>query len=250
MIYRQVKEQSISKRKKSMIEVVAFDADDTLWKNEVLYKQAEQRFEDLMREAGYNGSAVDVLNKVEKRNVPVYGFGIKSFTLSMIEAALVIGDGRCKPGWIHSVLDFSKEILTSDIELLPHTIKTLEMLSRNYSLILITKGELSEQERKIEVTGVAKYFDHIEILGSKHEEAYRSVLRKHNISPETFVMVGNSLRSDILPVLSLGAHGVYVPHEITWIYEQVSEDDIGDAGYEKIDHLGLLPDLLQTIGTL
>jgi putative hydrolase of the HAD superfamily len=232
-----------------MIEVVAFDADDTLWKNEVLYKRAEQRFETLMQEAGYNGTAVDVLNEVEKRNVPVFGFGIKSFTLSMIEAALEIGDGSCKPAWIHSILDFSKEILTSDIELLPYTIETLEVLSRNYSLMLITKGELSEQERKIEITGVAKYFDRIEILGSKHEEAYRSVLRKHNISAETFVMVGNSLRSDILPVLSLGAHGVYVPHEITWIYEQVSEDDTGDAGYMKIEHLGMLPDLLDTIGS-
>ncbi|MBN1265906.1 MAG: HAD family hydrolase [Anaerolineales bacterium] len=230
-----------------MIRVVAFDADDTLWNNEVLYKRAEKRFDDLMHDAGFTGSAIEVLNAVESRNVPLYGYGIKSFTLSMIEAAVDIGDGFCKSEWIRSILTFSKEILDSDVELFPHTLATLETLSKKFDLMLITKGELSEQERKIQRTGVADFFDNIEILGSKHVGAYQAVLQKHRISPETFLMVGNSLRSDILPVVSLGGHAVYVPYENTWVYEYVSEEDIDDSAYQTIDHLGLLPQALQAL---
>jgi len=227
-----------------MIEVVAFDADDTLWNNEVLYKRAEQRFADLMRSGGFGGEPLDVLAAVERRNVPVFGYGIKSFTLSMIEAAVEIGDGHCKPQWISEILDYAKQILTSEVELLPYVSSTLEELAAQYRLMLITKGELSEQERKIQASGLTSYFEQIEILGSKHEEAYQALLDKYDIVPQRFVMVGNSLRSDILPVVALGAFAVYVPFEHTWVYEHVSEDELAHAAYETVEHLGELPDVL------
>ncbi len=229
-----------------MIRVVAFDADDTLWLNEVHYKQAEARFTELMLSNGYAGSPMDVLNATEVRNVPLYGYGLKSFTLSMIEAALEIG-GDCTTEWIQAILETSKDILKAEVELLPHTLSTLEALSGSYNLMLITKGELYEQERKIRETGVSAYFEHIEILGDKSEQAYQDLLDKYRVEPETFLMVGNSLRSDILPVVAIGGRAVHVPYADTWVYEQVSEDEIAARDYETIEHLGLLPGVLQKL---
>jgi putative hydrolase of the HAD superfamily len=231
-----------------MIRVVAFDADDTLWLNEVHYKQAEARFTELMLSNGYGGSPMDVLNATEVRNVPLYGFGLKSFTLSMIEAALEIG-GDCTTEWIQAILETSKDILKAEVELLPYTLNTLDALSGKYTLMLITKGELFEQERKIRETGVSAYFEHIEILGEKSEQAYQDLLGKHRIDPETFLMVGNSLRSDILPVVAIGGQAVYVPYENTWVYEQVAEETITESNYETIEHLGQLPEVLRRMNS-
>ena len=190
---------------------------------------------------------MDVLNATEARNVPLYGYGFKSFTLSMIEAALEIGKGECRPEWIREILGFTREILRSEVELLPHVLETLEALKDRYTLMLITKGELSEQERKISSSDLAGYFTHIDILGDKSSDAYRDVLGTYGIEPSRFVMIGNSLRSDILPVVALGGRGVYIPCETSWVYEQVPDHQAAAASYEQLEHIGLLPDLIDSM---
>jgi putative hydrolase of the HAD superfamily len=230
-----------------LIEIIAFDADDTLWNNEHLYHRAKVEFGQLM--AGYAESqfAKDRLDEMEVHNIPYYGYGIKSFALSMIEAAADVSEGQVSGGEIREILAIVKGMLTADVEFMEGTEVTLAELSKFYDLMLITKGDLHEQDSKIERSGVAGYFRYLEIVGEKSDATYQRILGKYNLDPEGFLMVGNSLRSDILPVLRIGGQAVYIPNDQTWSHEHAGEDEIGDHEFFQLEHLHQLPKYLKRL---
>ena len=227
-----------------MIEIIGFDADDTLWNNEHLYHRAKLDFCQLMASYTESQLAKDHLDEMEVRNIPYYGYGIKSFGLSMIEAATDVSAGQVRGDEIQQILAIIKGMLTAEVEFVPVAEHTLAELSNSYDLMLITKGDLFEQESKIERSGVAQYFRYLEIVGEKSEDTYRMILGKYNLDPERFLMVGNSLRSDILPVLRIGGQAIYIPNDQTWSHEHAGEDEIGEHEFSQLEHLHQLPKYL------
>jgi len=225
-------------------DVIAFDADDTLWDNETQYTHAKERFAQLL--SGYRDPETTIrhLDETEMENVHSYGYGIKSFTLSMVESALDISGGQVRGSEIQAIIDLANEMLDSEVTLFDHVEETLVNLSADYGLLMITKGDTFEQERKIQRTGLAVYFQYIEIVGEKSAEVYRGILRKYAIDPACFLMVGNSLRSDVLPVVEIGGQAVYVPYQHTWIHETMVDQPIDGEAYHEIEHLGQLPELI------
>jgi putative hydrolase of the HAD superfamily len=221
--------------------VIGFDADDTLWHNEIYYRQAADKFKALL--AGHKDPAqtAKILSEIEIRNVAVYGYGFKSYTLSMIEAAIRITEGRAAADVFNSVLDIGRGMLTGEVLLFEHARETLTELSERFPLVLITKGDLLEQSSKVRRSGIAGYFRTIEIVEDKTPESYLALLKKIGIEAGRFLMVGNSLKSDILPVLEIGARAVFVPYEHTWVHEHA---DGGGHSYYEIEHLGQLPELV------
>jgi putative hydrolase of the HAD superfamily len=228
----------------SRFDIIAFDADDTLWHNERLYLSTQTKFKQLLAQYHSPEWIDERLYQTEIRNLQHYGYGIKAFALSMIETAIELTEGRITGVEIQSILDSVRQMLEAEVELLEHVAETLTSLAETYSLMLITKGDLLDQETKIARSGLARRFRHIEIVSDKSRENYAELLRRHGITPERFVMVGNSLRSDILPVLALGARAVYVPYQSTWLHENAERPPAEQAGYYEIEHLGLLPGLL------
>jgi putative hydrolase of the HAD superfamily len=224
-------------------DVIAFDADDTLWHSERLYVEAQSEFRKLL--ARYGCPVDERLHQVEMRNLRHFGYGIKGFALSMIETAVEQTGGRIAGADIQAIIDQAKRMLAADVELLAHVGETLRSLEDRYPLMVITKGDLYDQEGKIARSGLAARFRHVEIVSDKTRESYEAILRRHGMAPERFLMVGNSLRSDILPVLALGAVAVYVPHELTWAHEMSEPPPVGQPGYHEIAHIGLLPALLE-----
>ena len=226
-----------------MFEVIAFDADDTLWHNERLYARAQERLRALL--APYaDGTAVDqALYATEMRNLPAYGYGIKSFALSMIETAVTLSDGRVAAAEVRSILGAVRAMIDAEVELLPGVAAALAELAPRYRLMVITKGDLLDQERKLAKSGLASYFDAVEVVSHKTADTYRGLLARYAIDPARFVMVGNSLRSDVLPVAAVGGTAVHVPHDLTWAHEQ-DVDLQQPGGYHEISHMGALPALL------
>ncbi len=202
---------------------LGFDADDTLWQNECFFRETEGRFLDLLSNFGDRSTLASRLFAIEKRNIPVYGFGIKGFTLSMMETALEVSSGQLDPAIVAGVLSMGREMLGHPVELLPNVRETLEALSEHYPLILITKGDLFDQERKLTASGLADLFSAVEIVSDKSAATYARVFSSHGDGAEKGLMVGNSLRSDILPALEAGAFAVHIPHDLTWTYEHVDE---------------------------
>jgi putative hydrolase of the HAD superfamily len=228
-----------------MLEFIAFDADDTLWHNETHFCAAQERFKRLMHK--YLGDAYDGnhLYETEVRNLGHYGYGVKSFGLSMVETAIELTDGHISARDIHTLLELTKEMLCAPVEVLPEVEAVLDELSGDYPLLLITKGDLFDQESKILRSGLAEYFRHIEVVSEKNASTYGKILRRHGIRPEEFVMVGNSLRSDILPPLELGAHAVYIPSPQLWAHEHVQLDDARPKPYAQLGSIGELPEWLE-----
>ena len=231
-----------------MIEVIALDADDTLWMNEIRYLQATERFKTLLSEYQPDELIGQSLDEVEGMNISTYGYGIKSFALSMIETALSLTDGQIRGHQIKDIIDIAKEMLTAGIVHIDHAEATLIELSRDYDLMLITKGDQFEQQGKIDRSGLAKYFRYIEILGEKTKESYLRLVKKYKIDPAHFLMVGNSLRSDILPVIAMGGRAVYIPHEPTWFHEKVAVEEIYEQKYDELEHIGQLPGFIESLG--
>jgi putative hydrolase of the HAD superfamily len=226
-------------------EMIAFDADDTLWHTERLYVDAQSMFRKLM--ARYDSPVDDRLHQVEMRNLRHFGYGIKGFALSMIETAVELTGGRITGADIQAIVDQAKRMLTADVELIAHADEALRSLVDRYPLMVITKGDLQDQETKIARSGLADCFRHIEIVSDKTRESYEALLRRHGIAPDRFLMVGNSLRSDILPVLAMGASAVYVPCELTWAHETAEPPPVDQPGFHEIEHIGLLPGLLERL---
>jgi putative hydrolase of the HAD superfamily len=225
-------------------DAIAFDADDTLWQNERLFINVQTRFKNLLAQYHSPEWIAERLYQTELRNLEHFGYGIKAFALSMIETAVELTEGRISGADIQKIIDSTKAMLAADVELLEHVAETLALLAETHTLMLITKGDLRDQETKVARSGLAAYFRHVEIVSDKSRASYERLLQRHGIAPERFVMVGNSLRSDILPVLALGASAVYIPHQLTWAHEAAEAPPVGQPGFYELAHVGLLPDLL------
>jgi putative hydrolase of the HAD superfamily len=230
-----------------MIEIIGFDADDTLWHNETLYSQAKDQFQELLSPYCSPERVRPRLDEIEEWNVRHYGYGIKSFALSMVEAAIEISNGQIEAIRLSHLLDIVKEMLEAEVKPLGPVEPTLAALAQQYTLMLITKGDYFEQHRKIGRSGLAKYFRYIEIVVDKTPETYRGVLEKYHLDARKFLMVGNSLRSDILPVLEMGGQAVYIPYAETWAHETVEVSQHTAVKYMTIEHLGQLPELIQSL---
>jgi putative hydrolase of the HAD superfamily len=227
-----------------MFEMIAFDADDTLWQNESLYRQGRERFGKLMEKYKIAGDIDEVVHEIEIQNIEYFGYGVVSFVMSLIESAFDLTNGQVSVADIRDLIDLSKEMISAEVQLLEHAGETVRKLSIEYPLMLITKGDLLHQQIKVEKSGLRDYFDTIEIVSDKEASTYSAILQRYEVSPSKFLMVGNSLRSDILPVIELGAWAVYVPNELTWTYENINLPDNPSSRYYQVDHLGMLPDLL------
>ena len=226
--------------------VIGFDADDTLWQNEQYYKLTESHFRGLLSEFAEGEHVSERLLEAEKRNLAHYGFGIKGFTLSMIETALEITEGRAPSSVISEILAIGRNLLSHPVECLPHARDALEALSGKYFLVLITKGDLFDQERKLAQSGLGDYFDAVEIVSDKTATTYRRIFGKHGEGPERSMMIGNSLKSDVVPAIAAGAWGVFVPHELTWVLEHVEKPEEAPR-FREIPDLGHVPDLVANL---
>ncbi|MEO5756979.1 MAG: HAD family hydrolase [Mesorhizobium sp.] len=225
---------------------IGFDADDTLWQNEQFFRMTEKRFVAMLADHGDEVRISARLLEAEKRNLAVYGFGIKGFTLSMIETAIEVTEGRVPAKTIAEILDAGREMLSHPIEALPHARETVEKLAGDYQLVLITKGDLFDQERKLAQSGLGDLFDAVEIVSDKSAASYVRIFNRLGGGPEQSMMVGNSLKSDVVPAIEAGSWGVHVPHELTWVLERV-EAPVTEPRFREISDLGQLPGLIESI---
>ena len=231
-----------------MIELVGLDADDTLWHNEPLFTSRREQFCAMLARYEPQGVLEDRLYAVEMRNLGHFGYGVKGFVLSMIETAIELTDGRLDSTDVRTIIDWGREMLAGPIRLLDGVGDAVESLARAYPLILITKGDMLDQETKLARSGLGPLFKVIEILSDKTAAVYRRVMDRYGVAPHRFVMVGNSLRSDILPVVEAGGHAVYVPYDMSWAHELVTAEALAKATFHEIPHLRDLPPLLARLG--
>ncbi|RYY13244.1 MAG: HAD family hydrolase [Cytophagaceae bacterium] len=226
--------------------LIAFDADDTLWPNQPHFDEVEAVFFTILAHCGDPAALHPQLYAVQRRNLDLYGYGAKSMTLSLIESALELTGGAVTSADIQQLLDLGKNLLRYPIELLPGVAEVLPALrQRGHRLLLLTKGDLFDQEGKMARSGLGDLFDHVEIVSEKDAATYQRLFRRHRATPENFVMIGNSLKSDILPVARLGYRAIHVPYHATWIHEQVAEAELAGVAFEQVarlvEVLNLLP---------
>ncbi len=224
---------------------IGFDADDTLWQNEQFFRLTEKHFAALLADHGEEAHISARLLEAEKRNLAIYGFGIKGFTLSMIETAIEVTEGRVPGSTIAEILAAGRDMLGHPVEALPHARETVEKLAGAYHLVLITKGDLFDQERKLAASGLGDLFDAVEIVSDKSAATYTRIFGRHG-DPRASMMIGNSLKSDVVPAIEAGSWGVYVPHELTWVFEHV-EPPVEAPRFRQLVDLGELPALIESI---
>lgn len=205
----------------SNIKVIGFDADDTLWVNETYFREAEERFAEMLEQYETKNKIDQELFRMEMKNLETYGYGIKGFMLSMIELALELSNNHVSQATINRILDLGKEMISRPVELLDGVEEVLKQLESKYRLIVLTKGDLLDQERKLQKSNLLRYFHHVEVLSDKKEENYKNLLDHLEIPVQDFLMIGNSLKSDVLPILNIGASAVHVPFHTTWAHEEV-----------------------------
>jgi putative hydrolase of the HAD superfamily len=230
-----------------MLDLIAFDADDTLWHTEHLYQDARQEFRDLLRAYDPPADLDDIVHETEMRNLPYYGFGITSFILSLIETAIDVTGGRVTGAEIGGLLAVARRMISADVRVFDEVEDTLAALSADYPLLLITKGDLLHQQDKVARSGLGRYFAGVEVVSDKTADTYADILRRRNVAPERFLMVGNSLRSDILPVAEIGGHAVYIPHEVTWNYDVVDLPPGLPGTVHNVARLGEVVELVQAL---
>jgi putative hydrolase of the HAD superfamily len=218
------------------IKVIAFDADDTLWINEPYFQETEKEFCQLFENYLPQHTVARELLQTEIQNLSLYGYGIKGFMLSMIETALKISNKTVSVEAIDKIIGYGKALLARPIELLDGVEEVLTALKGNYRLVVATKGDLLDQERKLKKSGLEHYFHHIEIMSEKGEADYRKLIKHLDIQAEEFVMIGNSLKSDVLPVLNIGGHGVHVPYYVTWAHEHI-EHHIEHENFRQVQQI-------------
>jgi putative hydrolase of the HAD superfamily len=224
--------------------VIGFDADDTLWHNENIFAAVHARFQDLLARYYDRETVAKTQFATEMRNLELYGYGVKAFTLCAIETAIELSGGKIAAEEIRELLMLGRDMLAHPVELLEGADATLHWLHGRYELVLITKGDLRDQERKLDKSGLKPLFASVEIVSEKDEAAYRRILERRGVSPADFLMVGNSLRSDIVPVLTLGAAAVHVPYPLTWAHEHVDEPPVAPGRFHEVRSLAELPALL------
>ena len=231
------------------LRLIAFDADDTLWPNQPHFDAAETRLHELLGHYGTPQQFTDQFFAVQRQNLPLFGYGAKPFMLGMIETVLQLTDGQITGQEIQHILDLGKRLLDYPIELLPDVADTLAAVkAQGLPLMLLTKGDLFDQESKLARSGLGDLFDHVEIVSEKNESTYQRILDRHNVRPEEFVMVGNSLKSDVLPVARLGGHAAYVPYYTTWVLERVSEAEQASESFRQMQSVAEVPAWLRELG--
>ena len=221
---------------KSKIKVIAFDADDTLWINEPYFQEIEQKFCSLLEDYASHHTISQELLKTEIKNLEIYGYGVKGYTLSMIETAIRISNHSINVNVIDKAIEYGKEMLLKPIELIQGIEQALQSLHGKYKLVVATKGDLLDQENKLKRSGLEKYFHHIEVMSEKNETEYLKLIKHLDILPNEFLMIGNSLKSDVLPVLAIGGHAAHVPFHTTWAHEKIDYQVIHDRlnKFEKV----------------
>lgn len=227
-----------------MITTLAFDADDTLWHNERIFLSTKDRFTALLAEYHDKNYIERHLDQTETKNIKHFGYGVKGFTLSMIETACELTEGRITGDKIKDIITFAKDMLASPIDILDGVKDTIAELSKEYRLLCITKGDLLDQETKLARSGLGEYFDALEIVPRKTAETYQNILKRHDLTADEFVMVGNSLRSDILPVIEIGARAVFIPYETEWFHEAVTDEELKGKQFARIEQISELKDWL------
>ncbi|TXD48266.1 HAD family hydrolase [Polaribacter sp. IC073] len=219
------------------IKVIAFDADDTLWVNETYFREAEEVFAELLSKYETKNKIDQELFKTEIKNLAIYGYGIKGFVLSMIECALELSNYKLPQETIEKILDIGKEMLEKPIELLNGVEEVLQSLQGKYKLIVATKGDLLDQERKLEHSNLLDYFHHIEVMSDKKERDYLKLVKHLDVEPSQLLMIGNSLKSDVLPLLEIGAAAIHVPFHTTWVHEEVSLEVQEQTDYKTLRNI-------------
>ncbi len=230
-----------------MIEWIGFDADDTLWENERYYRETQEKLGQIVVPYLQDGDIEKILYQTEIENIPHYGYGLKSFGLSMIETAIQLSNQSISSGEIGQILHLIREMVNHPVEVFPGVIETLQQLNPSYPLIIITKGDLLDQERKLAGSNLAPFFQWMDVVSEKDEATYQNLLNRHGIQPKNFLMVGNSLRSDVLPLVKLGAVGVHLSQAYTWEHEKVNNLADHRQDYYRIDHISELPALVKKI---
>ncbi len=226
------------------IKAIAFDADDTLWVNEPYFLATEKKFCQLLADYMPEHTVSQELFKTEMQNMAIYGYGVKAFILSIIETALRISNNTVPPVIIEKIIDYGKEQLNQPVELLDGVAEVLPALKEKYKLVVATKGDLLDQERKLRRSGIEHFFHHIEIMSDKQEADYLKLIKHLDIQPSEFLMIGNSLKSDVLPVLAVGGHAVHIPYHTTWAHE-VMEESVQHSNFRHFENLkDILPELL------
>jgi putative hydrolase of the HAD superfamily len=229
-----------------MLTTIGFDADDTLWQNESFFRLTQERFLQRLVDHADPDSLHERLVAAEKRNLAYYGFGVKGFTLSMIETAVEVTNGRVPASVIGELIAMGRELLEHPMELLPHARATVTALAAEFRLVLITKGDLLHQEKKLAQSGLGDLFQGVEIVSDKTEATYRLAFQRHGTGADQAMMVGNSLKSDVIPALEAGAWGVHVPHDLEWAFEAAPTPS-GHRRFHAISDLGDLPDLVRQV---
>ncbi|MDM8525426.1 HAD family hydrolase, partial [Desulfococcaceae bacterium HSG8] len=239
-------EYIIHKRRKmnNSLKLIAFDGDDTLWEDISFYQEAVKNITEILGKYADTTSIPEDLYKTEVENISVLGYGAKSFTISMIETAIRLSSQKIHPGDIQEIIAIGKSVVSHPIRLLPDVREVLTCLSSHYRLMLVTKGDFYEQKAKISHSGLSDYFAYIEIVSEKDEHAYSEILERYSIAPENFMMIGNSLRSDVVPVLNIAGNAVHIPHKFTWYHEQVSGDI--QKEYSELKGIRELPGLINS----
>ena len=225
------------------IQTIGFDADDTLWENETYFRETENKFHSLVSPYVKQDCILPELLKTEIHNMPLYGYGIKAFTLSMLETAIRITEGKIPASQLEKIIHIGKEQLNRPVKLLDGVEDTLNALVGKYRLILVTKGDLLDQERKLKLSGLEHLFHHVEIMSDKTEKEYHSLLKHIDICPEEFLMIGNSVKSDVLPPLALGSYAIHIPFHTTWEHEKAKAPVVNPHFY-TVNSLWDIIDLL------
>lgn len=224
---------------------IAFDADDTLWRNEEIFMNAQDEFIRLLEPYHDEKYVREHLGEVQVRNLEHFGYGIKGFTLSMIETAIELSEGRILGSEIHEIIALAKCMVAMPVDVLPNIESVLKALQGDYQLLVITKGDLLDQESKLARSGIADYFDAIEIVSEKTAQTYESILQRHQIKKEQFLMIGNSMKSDVLPVLDIGCQAIHIPYHSTWAHEEVDDEVL--ANYDNLVQLKNIKEVLSFI---
>ena len=227
-----------------MLPVLGVDADDTLWENEERFHEVEQRFRDLMTPWADSETADAALLATERANIARHGYGIKGFVLSMVLTAVEISDAAIDARSLAGIVGWGHEMLAHPIELLDGVPEALDALGSTHRLLLITKGDLGDQLDKVRRSGLADRFWRVEVVPEKDPQTYRDVLDRHDVDPAEFTMVGNSVKSDVLPVLAIGGWAIHVPHTTTWVFEEPDPDELAAVEFPIVDRLGDVPGLL------
>jgi putative hydrolase of the HAD superfamily len=229
------------------VRVVGFDGDDTLWHSETRFHVTQGEFRDLLSKHVQDADVDRRLNEMEMKNLAIYGYGVKSFTLSMLETAIELTAAKIPASDLEVILGWGKRMLMEPTELLPGVEETLRTLAVRQDLLLITKGDLFDQESKLARSGLGDLFLGVEIVSDKNVESYQAIFMRRGIKPDEFVMVGNSLRSDVVPVVALGGHAVHIPYEVTWEHEHVADELLPREGWTRVNAIGDVPAALEAL---